>query len=232
MNLLLRCYEHRIKCIDATLGRVFLYDFCVASPGAKAPLLYHLWILLLFWQHSSAICWRLANKSRVYLTIYAHNSIGWLHNSFFKSNFAVLAGGPGQIDTPKKKIDGFLGKGKEWQLHKNLCYDWVSCKAVSKMHKKWQSFRSRRKKDTFSHRYCNTVSFLLNRISHATHANEQTAVVLLTLEFITSIVGLHLRIASDTVNMAFFFFFFPPPVFVWTATRITLILAWIALSEW
>lgn len=64
------------------------------------------------------------------------------------------------------------------------------------MHKKWQSFRSFRKKDNFSHRYRNTVSFLLNRISHATHANEQTVVALLTLEFITSVVGLHLHIAS------------------------------------
>lgn len=52
------------------------------------------------------------------------------------------------------------------------------------------------RKTTFLTGYCNTVSILLNIISHATHANEQTAVVLLTLEFITSIVGLHLHIAS------------------------------------
>lgn len=36
----------------------------------------------------------------------------------------------------------------------------------------------------------------------------KTVVVLLTLEFITSIIGLHLRIASDMVNTAFIFFHF------------------------
>lgn len=41
-------------------------------------------------------------KCRVHcLTTYAHNSIGWLYNSLFKSNFAVLAGGPSRIDTRK-----------------------------------------------------------------------------------------------------------------------------------
>lgn len=65
-----------------------------------------------------------------------------------------------------------LGKGKEWQLHKKFCYDWVSCKAVSKCIKNDKASEAFERK-LFSYKYCDTVSFVLNIISHAVHANEQ-----------------------------------------------------------
>lgn len=90
----------------------------------------------------------------------------------------------------------FWGKAKNGSYIKTSAMTESLVKLSQKCIKSGKALEAFRKKDNFSHRYCNTVSFLLNRISHATHANEQTVVALLTLEFITSVVGLRLHIAS------------------------------------
>lgn len=100
------------------------------------------------------------------------------------------------MEAPVKWIQGNkytdLGKGKEWRLHKNLCYDWVSCKAVSKCIKVTKLLQLLEGKTCFFLRVTAIqLVFLLNITSHAIHANEQTVLVLLTLdEFITSIRGI------------------------------------------
>lgn len=151
-------------------------------------------------------------------TRYAHNSISWLYIWLFKWNHTIFSRRP-QLDKYKKIKYMVLGKGKEWRLHENLCSDWVSCKAVSKCIKDDKALEALEKeKFFFSYRYCDTVSFLLNIISHAVHANEQTDLVLSTMDvFITSIKGIVIisilhwtSWTSRSVFFSFLFFFWWP----------------------
>lgn len=55
----------------------------------------------LIWAAQRCHLLKATNHSITCVTTDAHSSIGWLYNSLFKSNLAVLARGPSRIDTRK-----------------------------------------------------------------------------------------------------------------------------------
>lgn len=124
---------------------------------------------------SAAICWRLPNRSILFKTTYAHNSIGWLPNSWFKSNFAVLAGGPSRIDTRKINLWIFWGKAKNGSYIKTSAMTESLVKLSQRCIKSDKALEAWERKTTFLTGTATQLVSCWTEFLMQLHANEQNS---------------------------------------------------------